>query len=74
MTWQKSSYSANGNCVQRFRKSSYSADTANCVEQGTCRCDGVPIRDSKDPDGPVLVFTDEAWAGFLTAIKQGQFD
>lgn len=74
MTWQKSSYSGSATCVQRFRKSSYSGDSANCVEIGNCHCDGVPIRDSKDPSGPVLVFTDQAWAEFLTAIKQGQFD
>lgn len=72
--WIKSSYSAYGDCVEKWQKSSYSGDTANCVEQGDCRCDGVPIRDSKDPSGPVLVFTETAWSEFLTAIKQGQFD
>lgn len=57
-----------------WMKSSYSADSADCVEMGDCRCDGVPVRDSKDPDGPVLLFDDTAWSEFLTAIKQGQFD
>lgn len=75
MTWQKSSYSTgNGACVQRYRKSSYSADTADCVEVGGCWCHGVPIRDSKDPEGPVLLFTREAWTNFTNAVKQGQFD
>lgn len=75
MTWQKSSYSMdNGTCVERWRKSSYSADTANCVEVDQCWCRGVPVRDSKNPDGPVLVFSEPAWADFLARVKQGQFD
>lgn len=76
-TWIKSSYSADGaDCVQKgtWIKSSYSADTANCVEMGECLCHGVPIRDSKDPDGPILLFSKESWADFIGAIKDGQFD
>lgn len=72
--WIKSSSADGGTCVERFRKSSRSADTANCVEVGACWCHGVPIRDSKDPDGPVLLFTKDAWAQFLAGVKQGQFD
>lgn len=74
--WRTSSYSAgNGACVQMgFRKSSYSADNGACVEVSTCACHGVPIRDSKDPDGPVLVFTQGEWAAFLLGIKDGEFD
>ncbi|WP_229864017.1 DUF397 domain-containing protein [Streptomyces djakartensis] len=29
----------------------------------------VPIRDSKTPDGPVLVVTRSAWSSFLTALR-----
>ncbi|WP_234310453.1 MULTISPECIES: DUF397 domain-containing protein [unclassified Streptomyces] len=29
----------------------------------------VPIRDSKTPDGPVLVVTRSAWSAFLTALR-----
>ncbi|MFB8247967.1 DUF397 domain-containing protein [Streptomyces sp. NPDC055952] len=29
----------------------------------------VPVRDSKDPDGPVLVVTRSAWSAFLTALR-----
>lgn len=75
MTRQRSSYSAgNGACVERWRKSSYSADTANCVEVDQCWCRGVPVRDSKNPDGPVLVFPKSTWTEFLAGVKQGQFD
>ncbi|MFJ9843757.1 DUF397 domain-containing protein [Kitasatospora sp. NPDC101155] len=31
----------------------------------------VPVRDSKDPSGPALVFPAEAWTAFVTAIKAG---
>jgi len=31
------------------------------------------VRDSKDPDGPALVFSAEAFAEFVSAIKSGQF-
>lgn len=72
--WIKSSYSADtSNCVERFRKSSYSSG-GDCVDVGECWCHGVPIRDSKNPDGPVLMFTEGAWAEFLAEVKHGQFD
>jgi hypothetical protein len=32
------------------------------------------IRDSKDPDGPVLVFTRDEWIAFLDGAKAGEFD
>jgi hypothetical protein len=86
-TWSKSSRSAgNGACVE-WRKSTYSADTAACVEwhrsaghcnDGGCvevtRHDVVQVRDSKDPDGPVLTFTPGAWVQFIAGVKAGHFD
>ncbi|WP_371499942.1 DUF397 domain-containing protein [Kitasatospora sp. NBC_00374] len=33
----------------------------------------VPVRDSKDPDGPALVFPAEAWQRFVTAAGRGDF-
>jgi hypothetical protein len=29
----------------------------------------VPVRDSKDPDGPALAFRAPAWAAFIEGIK-----
>ncbi|MER8105226.1 DUF397 domain-containing protein [Kitasatospora sp. NPDC094016] len=54
-----------------WRKSSYSGNQGNCVEVD----DAHPgrVRDSKDPDGPVLVFPADAWTAFLTGIKAGDF-
>ncbi|HEX3783672.1 MAG TPA: DUF397 domain-containing protein [Pseudonocardiaceae bacterium] len=50
----------------RWRKSSYSANEANCVEVSG-NLDG--LRDSKNVDGPVLRVDLRA---FLTAIKEGR--
>jgi hypothetical protein len=55
----------------RWRKSSYSSDSGNCVEIAF-RPDQVGVRDSKDPDGPVLAYTTKAWRVFMTAIRTGE--
>ena len=52
-----------------WRKSSHS-EAGNCAEAGTCR-HGVAVRDSKDPDGPVLTFDGSTWGRFTGALKQG---
>ncbi|MFF7590743.1 DUF397 domain-containing protein [Kitasatospora purpeofusca] len=31
----------------------------------------VPVRDSKDPSGPVLLFPSAAWGSFLSALRDG---
>ncbi|WP_181786153.1 DUF397 domain-containing protein [Streptomyces phytophilus] len=47
-------------------KSSYSNDEGGeCVEVAAVP-GAVHVRDSKDPHGPHLCFTPEAWAAFLT--------
>lgn len=57
-----------------WRKSSYSnSEAGSCVEVVTAHPAGVPVRDSKDPHGPALVFPDAAWAAFVTAVRQGEF-
>ena len=34
----------------------------------------VILRDSKDPDGPVLTFTRTEWEAFLEGVGSHQFD
>lgn len=36
--------------------------------------DLVPIRDSKDPDGPMLAFTVEHMRSLFSAIRSGKYD
>ncbi|WP_327681433.1 DUF397 domain-containing protein [Kitasatospora sp. NBC_00458] len=33
----------------------------------------VPVRDSKDPSGPVLRFPAASWQSFLSALHRGDF-
>ncbi|MFE4977919.1 DUF397 domain-containing protein [Kitasatospora sp. NPDC056651] len=56
----------------QWRKSSFSnGNGGNCVEVD----DANPgtVRDSKDPDGPWLRFTPDAWAAFVQATVDGRF-
>ncbi|MGW9170849.1 DUF397 domain-containing protein [Streptomyces decoyicus] len=57
----------------QWRKSSYSnQDGGNCVEVADNLPGTVPVRDSKDPQGPALLFEAPAWSSFVTAVKSGQ--
>lgn len=57
-----------------FSKSSFSgASNPNCVEVGFVTSE-VLMRDSKDPEGPVLHFTIDEWKAFLAGAKAGEFD
>jgi hypothetical protein len=56
-----------------WRKSSYSNGQANCVEVADAGPD-VAVRDSKDPDGPVLLCTRAGMAAFVAGVKNGEFD
>ena len=56
-------------------KSSYSSNGGTCVEvAGNLVASGaVPVRDSKDPSGPSLLFPVDAWSAFVAAIRNGEF-
>jgi hypothetical protein len=54
-----------------WRKSSYSEGGDNdCVEVADGYANLIPVRDSKLPDGDVLVFPATSWASFLTQVKR----
>ncbi|MER7753145.1 DUF397 domain-containing protein [Kitasatospora sp. NPDC097643] len=57
-----------------WRKSSYSGnDGGNCIEVALGFLPGaVPVRDSKDPDGPTLLFPAASWDSFLAAVRSGE--
>lgn len=58
----------------RWRKSSFSnGDGGNCVEVADGVPGVLPVRDSKDPEGPALVFTADAWTAFVHAVKNERF-
>ncbi|MFJ9457823.1 DUF397 domain-containing protein [Kitasatospora sp. NPDC101447] len=54
-------------------KSSYSNNGGSCVEAAPGFAGVMPVRDSKDPQGPALVFPAEAWVSFVVAVRGGEF-
>jgi hypothetical protein len=70
----------------KWRKSSRSGDGPNCVEVAAVDAQLLHldkaktvdrlflVRDSKDPDGPVLAFTPGEWRAFAEGLKDGEFD
>lgn len=69
--WRRSSYCANGACLEvgaDWTRSSYCA-SGSCVE---CRANArvVFVRDSKLDDSPVLAFPVETWRRFVTDLKE----
>ncbi|MEU8194998.1 DUF397 domain-containing protein [Microbispora amethystogenes] len=71
VTWRKSRRSGNGsNCVE--------IAVADAAEAGTeHKADArrlFLVRDSKNPDGPILAFTPSEWDAFVGGVKDGEFD
>jgi hypothetical protein len=57
-----------------WRKSSYSGSQGGeCVEVADGVTGVVPVRDSKDPQGPALIFDAAAWTAFLADMKTGRY-
>ncbi|MEV7022433.1 DUF397 domain-containing protein [Kitasatospora sp. NPDC093558] len=58
----------------KWRKSSYSNEAGgDCVEIRENATKAIAVRDSKDPHGPALGFSPEAWRAFITGIQAGDF-
>ncbi|MFJ9848740.1 DUF397 domain-containing protein [Streptomyces sp. NPDC101150] len=56
-----------------WRKSSYSnQDGGACIEIADNVPAIVPVRDSKSPHGPALVFEASVWSSFVTAVKDAE--
>ncbi|MFD8783525.1 DUF397 domain-containing protein [Kitasatospora sp. NPDC059599] len=55
-----------------WRKSSYSAQQGQCVEVAL-GSGQIPVRDSKDLEGPALAFPADAWSSFIAAVRSGEF-
>jgi hypothetical protein len=57
-----------------WRKSSFSNGGGACVEVATNLPGMVGLRDSKNPYGPMLVITADAWHACTAGIRDGQFE
>lgn len=56
--------------VLNWRKSSYSnQDGGACVEVSDDLTRIVPVRDSKNPQGPVLAFPASGWLAFVSRLR-----
>lgn len=56
--WQKSTLSEQNGCVQ-----------VRLLDH-----EHVAVRDSKNPDGPILMFDSAEWRAFTSGIRSGEFD
>lgn len=55
-----------------WRKSTLSSGDGQCVEVANFP-EAVVVRDSKNPDGPVLVFSVGEWRAFVGGVTNGEF-
>ncbi|RBQ22132.1 DUF397 domain-containing protein [Spongiactinospora rosea] len=54
-----------------WRKSTYSDAGGECIEVARLTNDRIALRDSKDPHGPVLIFSGAEWRQFTTGLARG---
>ncbi|MDT0444877.1 DUF397 domain-containing protein [Streptomyces johnsoniae] len=52
-----------------WRRSTYSGGNNECVEVATPVRNHIPVRDSKQPEGPVVVFGTGAWGAFVASLR-----
>lgn len=55
-----------------WRKSTRSQNSG-CVEVAFCADGRVAVRDSKDREGPMLMFTAHEWEAFIGGVQDGEF-
>jgi hypothetical protein len=57
-----------------WRKSTASNPSGNCVELAALPDGSVAVRNSRQPEGPALVYTRAEVEAFLTGVRNGEFD
>ncbi|MEU0248275.1 DUF397 domain-containing protein [Streptomyces sp. NPDC006235] len=55
-------------------KSRRSAMEGNCVEMAALPDGAVAVRNSRDPEGPALIYTRDEIVAFLAGARGGDFD
>jgi hypothetical protein len=58
----------------RWRKSSLSNSQGACVELARLSDGGFAMRNSRNPEGPALIYTQAEIAALIEGIKLGEFD
>jgi hypothetical protein len=57
-----------------WQKSRRSNPSGNCVECAALPDGGVAVRNSRDPEGPALVYTPAEIEAFILGVRDGDFD
>ncbi|MFG1963142.1 DUF397 domain-containing protein [Nonomuraea sp. NPDC049028] len=57
-----------------WQRSSFCNGASSCVEVAELANGSIALRDGKQQDGPVLVFTPSEWAAFTAGVRDGEFD
>jgi hypothetical protein len=57
-----------------WQKSSFSGGSGGACVEVAFAGDGVLLRHSRNPNGPVLSFTHDEWLAFLTGARHGEFE
>jgi hypothetical protein len=57
----------------RWKRSSFSGNN-NCVEMALLPTGEVAVRNSRDPEGPALVYTRAEIDALLQGVRNGDFD
>ncbi|PHQ47921.1 hypothetical protein BLA24_30955 [Streptomyces cinnamoneus] len=57
----------------RWRKSTYSGNSGECIEVADGHANLVAVRDSKAPYRPALLVHPGAWTEFISGIQAGAF-
>jgi hypothetical protein len=63
-----------GDSSRVWIKSSLSSYNGNCVEVAGLAGETIRVRDSKNPRGGVLNFTQAEWDAFVGGVRNGEFD
>ncbi len=60
--------------VEAWFKSSLSNPSGNCVEMASLPGQQVAVRNSRDPQGPALIYTRDEIVALLHGVRNGDFD
>lgn len=73
---QQNAYTETGQPTSswRWRSSSFSRGADQTCVDVAMEPGAVVVRDSKNPDGPVLRFSAREWEVFLLGVRNGEFE